>query len=79
MWQKTRSLLALESSSFTLQNCFPPVSGEHNDYNKVDDGDDDDDFVDDNDNDDNVDDGDGVSRDDGPCFGIEHIYKDELL
>ena len=67
MWRRTQCPLALESFSFTLQNFFPPVSGEYND----------DDNVNDNEDVDNL--YDGGSCDGGPCFGIEHIYKDELL
>ena len=42
MLQRTRSLLALESSSFTLLNFFPPVSGQYNLDGHHDDGDGDD-------------------------------------
>ena len=67
MWRRTQCPLALELFSFTPQNFSPPVSGRYTDDN--DDGEDDED----------EDDDDGGSCDDGPCFGIEYIYKDELL
>ena len=76
MWQRTQCPLALESFSFTPQNFFPPLSGEYIDDAYVDK--DDKNYV--YNDDDNIDDNDGESRDDvGPCFGIGHIYKDELL